>query len=137
MKLPSFKRLNKSDYEEKDQSLVETLANSLNGGIDSLYGAFSNNVSIKDNFYASVVTVQLTTDANGIPVAPTSFTVDSFLRSFLGLQVINAQNLTNTAGYPTGGIWMAVTKTQTGFSVNKVTGLIPNNLYQLTVVVYG
>lgn len=137
MKLPNFKRIFRQDYDEQYQSMIETLASSINIGFETLYSALNNNLSLKDNLYCSLVTLQVKTDANGIPVPATNFTIDSFLKTVSGLEVINALNLTNSAGYPIGGVFLSATQTQSGFVVNKVTGLVPGDLYQLKIIVWG
>ena len=47
MKLPNFRRIIASDYDQKYKDLVETLAVSINQGMDSVYDALNKKITLK------------------------------------------------------------------------------------------
>lgn len=136
MKLPSFKRLLKTDYAQQFQSMIETLSYSINTAIESLNNALSNNVSLADNILCSVKTITTQVDLNGKPTVSLVFPL-SFTGTCKGLSVINVTNTTNTSSYPTSGVILSFAQTQSGIQINNITGLEPNNTYSITVIAWG
>jgi len=136
MLLPSFKRLYKGDYEATYQKLVDQLAVSLNIGLESLYSALSKNVSLKDNIRCTVKDLTITVNASGTPTSSTQFALD-IPGQIIGTQVIYAINTTNSAVYPTGGIFISFTQTSTGILISNITGLPANQAFTIRVVAYG
>lgn len=136
MKLPSFKRLNTIDYENQFKKLVETLSVSLNIGIEALYEALNNEVTLKDNIACTVKNVTLRVDTNGKPLTTTSFVQDVEGKIY-GIEVINAVNTTNTGVYPTGAPFVSWTQNNTIITITNVTGLQANNTYVLTLIAWN
>jgi hypothetical protein len=115
---------------------VDQLAVSLNIGIESLYNALNKNVSLKDNMLCTVKDLTITVDATGKPTTSTQFALD-ISGQIIGTQVIYAINTTNSASYPTGGIFISFTQTTTGVLINNITGLPANQAFTVRVVAYG
>lgn len=148
MKLPSFKRLLKLDYEATYQKLIETLSNSLNYGIEVLYSAMNRQLSLTDNLLCDLKQVQVSTDTSGTPTSSVSFQLSNkAITTVQGIQVINVQNTTNTAAFPTGGVQVSFSLTQNSGSssasspyivnITNVKGLIAGNNYTLTLIIWG
>lgn len=137
MKLQSFRRLLKTDFEQQYQGLIDKLASVLNIDIESVYNVLNKNVSISDNILCTVKDVTVTVDATGTPTQQTQFSLDSQVTKVLGTQVIYAINNTNSTSYPTGGIFISFTPTTTGVLINNITGLVANNSYTLRIIAYG
>lgn len=135
MKLPSFKRLYYTDYPKENQELVEQMSYTINNGFESINDTLDNNVSLRDNLFATVRDVDVSTDASGNPTSTAAFSVDNS-NPIDGLTVIKHTNKTNSLGYPTSGISISYTQSGTKVTINNVTGLIPNNVYSLRVVAY-
>lgn len=136
MKLQSFRRLFKQDFEEQYQKLVDQLSGSLNYGIETLYEALNKNVSLKDNVRCTVKDISVKVDANGNPSESTTFTLD-IQGQVIGTQVIYAINTTNSSIYPSGGIFVSYAQTTTGILINNITGLPANQTFTLRIVAYG
>jgi hypothetical protein len=134
--MPSFKRLFKSDYEADDQGLVDRLAGSLNIGIELLYDALNNRLTVKDNFAATVKDVSVTVNASGIPINTTAVALD-VAGSIMGVQVIRADNLSNATTYPSGGVFISFTQSNNSLIINHVTGLQANNTYRLKLIAWN
>ena len=136
MKIQSFKRIFKSDYDQEDQSLVEKLSYSINTGIEVINNALNRNISLADNILCSIRDVDVQVDANGYPISLTTYSLD-FKGSIQGVIVIRADNLTNSAIYPTSSPFINFTQNTNGVKIDHVTGLIPNNIYRLRIVTFG
>lgn len=136
MILQSFKRLYKQDYEVIYQKLVDQLGVSLNIGLENLYSAVNKNLTLKDNIKCTVRDLSITVDTNGNPTSSTQFSLD-ISGQIVGTQVIYAINTTNSAVYPTGGIFISFTQTTTGVLINNITGLPANQAFTIRVVAYG
>lgn len=135
MKLPSFKRLLSSDFEKTFQKLVDQLSLSLNNGIDIIYTALANNLTLRDNLRATIKDVNVIVDANGKPTQTTAFTLDSTARVDL-VMVGLALNQTNSSIYPSGGVLVSGVQTTNIYTINNVTGLQANNNYLLRIVAF-
>jgi len=136
MKLQSFKRLFKTDYKEEFQDLIDKLSASLNVGIESLYDALNGKLSLSDNLYCNVVDIDVIVDSNGIPKNTTSYPITLKTKP-IGLQVIDARNLTNTTTYPSGAIFISFTAENTRIIINHITGLQANQTYRLKIITWG
>lgn len=132
-KLKSYKRIITSDYEKKDQALIETLGLSVNDGFNSLFFAMNGRLTFGDNIAATVKDVDITVDANGIPINRTTIalnTTDPVIMCLVG----NVVNQTNTAAYPTGAPFVSFTQLDTGLLINHITGLQANNRYTIRII---
>lgn len=136
MKLPSFKRLIKTDFQEEFQALVDTLSTSLNVGIESLYDAINRKLTLRDNVACVVKELDIAVTSTGIPKVSTAFPVDIPNR-IDGLMVMNATNLTNPGTYPTSGVFISWSQTQTGILIKHITGLQADQTYRIRIVAFG
>lgn len=136
MKLPNFKRLNKNDYPDAFQEIVDTLASSLNIGIESLYQALNKQLTRRENMLATEKDITLSVTSSGIPTTSTFFTLD-FTGKALGLSVEKIDNLSNPNALLQGGVSVLWSQTGNTIVIQQVTGLIPSNQYRLHVVANG
>lgn len=136
MRLPSFKRLVKNDFDEDDKPFVEKFSYFFNNGVEALYNVLNKNVSLKDNILGVVKDVTVTVDSTGKPTNSTSFPLD-ISNKIIGLNVLRVDNNTNASGYPTGGVFVSWTQDGKNIFINHITGLVANNSYNVRVIVYG
>jgi hypothetical protein len=136
MKLPQYKRITKSDYPTDSQTVVEKLALTINTGFDNMLELANKKISLSDNILCSVRTITIIVDSAGTPTGTASFSLD-FTGRVLGVQVINAINLTNINIFPTGTPFISYSQTQSGVTMKNITGLTSKDNWQLTVVAYG
>lgn len=136
MRLPSFRRLVSSDYEKQYQKLIDKLSAPLNYGIEVLYDALNKQLTIRDNFNATVKDVLVTVDDTGKPQQSTAIGI-SISGKVDGVLVIGATNQVNSTTYPTTGVFISGTQSNNTFVINNVTGLQANQQYSLRVVVLG
>lgn len=132
MKLPSFKRIIKSDFKQEDQPLVSNLASIWNYGIEVLYLALNNRLTLSENLSASIKDLNVQVDINGIP------SVSLIIPSDVGINDVRigkVDNLTVVSNTPTTAVmvvdWQPV---QNGIKINKIVGLTPNQLYKLRII---
>ena len=137
MKLASFKRLDKQNFDQKDQDLIDKLAFILNNDIQSLTDVLNGKVSLLDNFFCTVKDVPIVVDSNGIPKNAAQFQIDKVNMRILGCQVIKALNQTNSNAFPTGAPFISFTPGSNIVTIDHITGLQANQNYIITVVAYG
>lgn len=137
MKLSTFKRLDKQNFDEKDQDLIDKLAFILNNDIQGIYDALNNKLSLGDNVLCTIKDVPIVVDENGIPKNAAQFQIDKTNMRVLGCQVINAINTTNSNTYPTGAPFINFTAGTQIVTIDHVTGLQPNQNYTLTIIAWG
>lgn len=134
MKLPTFRRLFKTDYEQQFQALVDKLAVSLNIGIETLYDALNNKLTFKDNMACTVTQFIVTVDSNGTPVSPITLPL-RFSLAIEGVFVLSATNQSGAATPPPGAVFVSYTSGSGNIIINKVTGLTPGTPYAVKIVV--
>jgi hypothetical protein len=136
MKVPQYRRIYKSDFNEDEQSLVEKMSLSINNGFDVLYDLINNKLTLKDNFNGTVKDITLTLSSSGIPLENNSFALDTQNR-IIGVQVLRAVNLTDNTVFPSQAPFISFTQTERGVTINNLTGLQSGYKWQLTVFAYG
>lgn len=134
MKLPSFRRLFEQDYPPDYQELVRQLSVSINYGFEPLYELLNGKFSFTDNSASIIRTFNVQVDASGKPTTKTVIQKTSTDR-FEGFVVIQAQNITNSSVYPTGGVFISYTETTSTVVIDNITGLPPGNIF--TIKVFG
>ena len=131
-KLPSYRRLYDQDFPEKDQELVGQLAVSINAGFEALYETLNGKLSFNDNTASLITTITVEVDASGKPKSKTTIKKNTSDR-FSGFPVISAVNLSNSTTYPTSAPFISYTETTNTVTIDNITGLPANNLFQLTI----
>jgi len=136
MKLPSFRRLFTQDYPKEYQKLVDTLSVSLNNGIEVLYNALNNQLTLRDNLKTTVRDVTVTVNGSGLPTQGGTFTLD-FDGLVDGVIVISALNQVNPVIYPTSAPFITGQQSNKSFIINNITGLQAGQSYTLRIVAFG
>lgn len=136
MKLPTFRRIFKTDYSSEFQNLVEKLSVSINYGLEVLYDVLNKKVSLSDNIYCTVKDVELSVDSLGVPKTTSAFSLDINAK-IIGVMCISANNLTNTTIYPSSGVFVNFTQNNTNIIIDHVTGLQADSNYRLKLVAFG
>lgn len=134
MKLPSYRRIIKTDYAEEYEALVEKLAVSVNYGFDTLYDALNKKLTFTDNFSSTIADFNVAVDSNGKPTQVTQFKLSSGQTTVQGLLVLNCTGANNPNDLPIGGIFISFTKSETTVNINNIKGLNPGTLYSLKVL---
>lgn len=135
MKLPSFKRLFSSDFPSEFKSLIDTLSSSLNTGIEVLYQALDNRITLRENISCTVKDITVIVSANGTPSQGSSMKLNTTNRVD-GCIVISALNQTNSASYPTAAVFISFTQSSNTLNITNITGLQAGQTYSLRVVAF-
>ena len=135
MKLPSFRRIVKSDYDEENESLIETLSFTLNASMESLFSAFNRSISLKDNVACTVKNITVAVDSSGKPKSSTQFRLDTNARA-LGITVLNAINNSNPSILPLAGVFVSFSQEGTNIIINNIKGLPSDQQFTLTLVAF-
>ncbi len=137
MLLPTFKRLMKSDFDQKDQSFVDKFSYLFNNGIEVIYNALNRNLTFKDNMLATVKDFTVSVNSSGIPKNTTSVSLNNTSMKAIGLEVWQVQNQTNSTSFPTSAVFISWTQENSTVFINHITGLIAGDSYRIRVVVHG
>jgi hypothetical protein len=135
MKLGSFKRISKQDFDPEIQPTVEQLAFPINDGFTSIYDVFNKKVSLADNVACLVKDVLISVDSTGVPLENTTIALGVSDR-VIGVEVLKLDNLTNVDSYPTGAPFVTWAQSKNSLIIKHVTGLISKNSYSLRIVAY-
>jgi len=137
MRLPNIKRIDKQNFPKQDPDFIDKLGFTLNNDMETLFNVLNRNVSLKENSFATVKEVQVIVDTNGIPKNSASFQLDISNMRVLGCEVLKAVNAKNSTTYPTGAPFISFSQASNIITINHVTGLQPDQPYNLTIVAYG
>ena len=135
MKLPSFRRILKTDYKEEFQSLVETLSSSIKNGIEVIYQAFNKAINLKDNIACTVKEIEIEVDGSGFPKNKTSFTLDTAGR-IIGICVLNAFHTKSSSILPSSGIFISFSQESKTIIISNIKGLPSNQVFRITLVAF-
>lgn len=137
-KIPNYRRIFRTDYEQEYQKLVETLSVSINNGFEVLYDALNKKLSLKENGLNSVKDVDVNVGSNGVPRQTTGFLIDNpNISKVIGLEVILAKNNDSTSIYPTSHPFISFSQDNKTIYINHISGLQANTSYTLRIVAYG
>lgn len=134
MKLPSYRRIITQDFDEDSQELVEQLGSNINDSFNTLYQLANKRTNFKDNIAATVKTIQVTLNSDGTPSALTKIALEVLNTPVIGVLGLNPRNLTSPGSYPTGGITISYAQNGNDLIIQHITGLPPNQVWQLTVI---
>jgi len=133
MKLPSYRRIYKTDYQEDYQALVEKLAVSINYGFDTLYDALNQKLTFTDNFSSTISEFTVTVGADGAPLQKTQFKLTSSQTTVQGVVVLDCYG-TRTNDLPISGVFVSFEKNENFVNINNIKGLRPNIQYTIKVL---
>lgn len=137
MKLPSFKKIWKADYDEKYQDLITKLAYSINNAFESLSDLLNKKLTFSDNFYCTVVDVKVqVSDSLTGELKNTVKAALSTSNTVLGLIVIKVKNNTNSNIYPNSGIHVEYVQKNQTIEITRVMGLPADNNFTLSLVIF-
>lgn len=134
MKLPSYRRIFKTDYAEDYQELVEKLAVSINYGFDTLYDALNKKLTFSENISSTIAEIIVTVGPDGVPLkTSTQFKLDESQKSIQGLVIINCYEEKTNEG-PVLAPFISFIKNENNILIKKITGLKPNVSYVIKVL---
>lgn len=134
MKINNITQIRAEDFPDDMQQIAEQLGSVLNPFMQQVVEITDNRLDF-ENRVETLKSIEMTVDANGIPVLNNKIATGK--SNIRGIQVISAFNLVNAAGYPTQQPFISYTIISGGFvQVNNITGLIPNQKYKLTLIIY-
>lgn len=136
-KLSGLKRIVTEDFKSDQQEMIGKLAFVINPMIDNILQALNKNLTINDNLNQSVMDFTVRVDASGKPAIDTQLKYD-LKTTCKGAQVINVQNKSNTALYPTQTPFITFEQVSSSLlKIKNITGLVANNNYTITAIFYG
>ena len=136
MKIQGFKRLIKENVTEDFRDVIDTVGASVNVFAEDVLNAMNKNLSIDDNLKMEYKTIDVTVGATGLPLTEAQLSTKLFGK-IQGITVERAENLTNSATYPSGAPFVTFSQNNTLITLNHITGLQANNKYRLTLLLKG
>jgi hypothetical protein len=134
MKLPSYRRIFKTDYDKDYQALVDKLAVSINYGFDTLYDALNQKLTFQDNFASTIASFNVSVDSSGRPLQLTQFKLKSSQTSIQGIIVLNCYGFNNPNDLPSSGVFVGFSRSEDIVNINYIKGLEPNIQYVINVL---
>lgn len=132
MKLPSYRRIFKTDYSNDYQELVEKLAVSINNGFDTLYDALNKKLNFADNINSTIAEFTVKVKEDGKPTKVTQFKLDTNQTSVQGVIVISCYD--EDSNPPPSAVFVGFTKNESSVNINYIKGLTANITYTIKVL---
>lgn len=133
MLVNNFKRINKEDFEQEDQALVEKLSVVLTPFLEQVAAALSKNIDFENlNQHYSFFTVAQTA---GVPQVLTQLKYPLKTR-LKGLQVIAVENLTDSQPL-TAAPFINYKLEGDLITITKIAGIDDNKKYRFSVILIG
>lgn len=134
MKLNNSVQIKAEDYSDDYTDLVNQLAETLNPFMQEVVELSDERIDF-ENRVEVFKTIDITVDANGTPTLNNKINCEK--TNVRGFQVIRAYNLTTLTNYATSQPFISFTQ-QAGTTVriDHISGLVANNKYQLSLVIY-
>lgn len=128
--IDNVKRIAIEEFPDEDKETVERIANYYNYFAEQVTNAINGQLSI-ENLTREIIQLNVTVNSSGTPIVSTKFTTELGL---LGVNVIRAQNLTNTTTYPASTPFLSFDSSGNGvYTIKNISGLQSNNKYKLTL----
>lgn len=134
-RVPDIKRIQKSDFAEEDQEMVDKLAFPINSFFEQTRSALDHNIDFT-NLNQEVITLETMVDVNGMPTLETKYKT-TLKTKVVGQVCINAFNLTNNTLYPVSAPFLSFEQNANIVTILNVSGLQPANKYRLVVLSIG
>lgn len=135
MKVPSYRRLNKSDFADEFKDLVDRLGNSINSGIDVLYEALNKKITLSDNIACTVKDVDVEIDSKGQLKNKTQVKLDA-KGQVIGITVINGYCTKDSSVLPVSGIFVNYIQSGDSIKIQNIVGLPVDRPFRITLVIY-
>lgn len=135
MKLPSFRRLFSSDFPSQFKQLIDTLSVSLNNGIEVLYEALDNRITLRENISCTVNDVTVIVDATGKPTQTVSMKLNT-TNKVDGCIVISVTNQTTSGAFPPGAPFVTFAQSSAMLNFTNFNGLAAGQTYVLRIVAF-
>ena len=136
MKLNNANQIKSEDYDSDYSDLIDQLAETLNPFMQEVVELNDDRIDFENRVEVLKI-FDITVDSAGKPILNDKIATGKGTLGIRGMQVISSFNLTNTAGFPTGQPYISYTVLAGGFArIDNITGLLANNKYKLTVIIY-
>lgn len=133
MKLPNYRRIFKTDYDQEYQDLVDKLAVSINYGFDSVYEALNKKLTFSENISCTIAEFSVTVDSTGEPKKKTQFKLDENQTTIQGLIVINCYE-ERTGNPPSYTPFISFIKNENNVLIKNIKGLTFDKSYIIKVL---
>jgi hypothetical protein len=142
MKLAGYKRIYENDFNEEERSLVSKLASSLNIGIENVYLALNNRISLQDNIQGTFRQINVTVNAQGIPQDTVGFQLDKqggtqVVPNVVGVDILRAENLVDDSVFVEGAPFMTFTQNNEYLQIQHISGLPAGYTFRLTLMAFN
>jgi hypothetical protein len=135
MQLPNVKRIIVEDFPKETRETVAKLANILNEHMEQVVQLSRKNIGT-DNLNESVVTIDITVDANGIPQGVSQ--INTNLSTYGGKEIIDVQSLKSGVANTISAPYLDCTPQGSGIvRINKFYGLPANTKVRVKIKFFG
>lgn len=134
MKLNNASQLKSEDYDDEYQGLIDQLSEVINPFMQEVVELSDERIDF-ENRVEEIKTIEFTVDSSGKPILNDKLNTGK--TGIRGFSVIRAFNLTNSSNYPTSHPFINYTPLGGALvRIDNITGLVANNKYQLTIIIY-
>lgn len=134
MKLNNPRSIRAEDFEEDLQQPMAQVGTIINPFMQEVVELADGRIDFENTVF-EIKTVEFRVDGSGTPILNNRISTN--VSRPRGTQVINDLNLTNPSNFPTSAPYMSTSTVGNGIlQVNRITGLVSNDNYRLTIIIY-
>lgn len=134
LKIPTKIRIDEIKKENRED--VDKIARSLNPFMDDVYSQLNGNIGF-ENLNRILASVDVKIGSSGEVLNEPQIKTSSLKSKIAGLNVIYAENLTNSTTYPTNCPFISYSIGSGTIKILNVTGLPANSSWKLVVEIIG
>ena len=134
-KLPNTRKILSDDFPKEAKTVIDKLAFILNKFMQDVVSVVNGNLDF-DNFRHQKVSFELKIDASGNPIG-NDIIRNTMQDGVVGIECIRAVSLDTVDNFPTATPFINYDYGTNGqLRVKHATGLVPNEKYNITVILY-
>lgn len=134
-RVPDIKRIQKSDFDEEYQEMIDKLAFPINSFFEQTRSLADKNIDFK-NLNQEIIKIDVLVDAGGIPIIEAKYR-STLKTTVQGHSCINAVNISGTPGYVTGTPFLTFLQNGNIVTILHIAGVPANTKFQLIVISIG
>lgn len=136
MKIDNVRRIIQEEFKSEDRETIGKLAYILNSFMEQTVQAVNGNLNIEENFTQEIKVVKMKVNSSGTPQINPQIKTNLTTR-IKGIVVISASNLTTPSNYLSNAPFISFGISEQVIKLNNITGLIANDEYNLTLLIFG
>lgn len=134
LQIPTKIRL--EDHKPEDRDSIDKIARSVNPFMDDVYRQMNGQIGF-ENLNRIIANISVKVGSTGLVLNDPQVRTSELKSKIVGLNVIYAENLTNSSTYPTSSPFVSYLINNGTITIKNITGLPANSEWKLVLEIIG